>query len=84
MANRVTMDNRDMADKTLKENRERNDLLTSERRFESDVALRKNRERNDEITAHRKALRNKNRDQVIAVSLVIAMGLAIWAYFIFV
>jgi hypothetical protein len=79
-----TEDRREVADKALSKNRDRNDALTQERRFEADVTLRKNRERNDEITLHRRNLRNKNRDRVIAVSLVIIIGLAIGAYFIFI
>jgi hypothetical protein len=79
MTNRVTRKNRARADKTLKENRERNDSLTRERRYESDVSLRKNRERNDEIASHRRDLRDANGSRAFAVFLVVFIVLVVAA-----
>lgn len=84
MTTRLTRKKRAREDKTLLENRDRNDSLTRERRFESDLTLRKDRERNDEMASHRRDLRNANKSNAFAVFLVVLILLVAATIFVLV
>ena len=74
-----TIDKREMADKTVRDNRNKNDEVTAERRFKADETLQKNRLKNDEITAHRREIKDENsvRDLTIALGIVTALAVVV-------
>jgi len=80
----VTMDKREIADKTIEESRIRNDDLTRERRYKADRTQDMNRLRNDEATADRREIEDGSRTRNFVVSLVLLSALAVVAYFIFI
>lgn len=80
----ATMDRRDVVDRTLRDNRNKNDDLTKERRSKADKTMHDNRLKNDEITSDRRELKDGNLGMALEVSLVILLVLAIGAYFIFI
>jgi len=79
----ATMDKRETVDKALNISRDRNDALTQERRFEADKTIDANRARNDEITADRRAVKDGNRDMVLAISFLTLIVLTVTALIIF-
>lgn len=80
----ATIDRREIADKTTRDNRIRNDKITGKRRFRADNTVTKNRLRNDEITANRREIKDGNPSIALAISLLIVVVLAVGAYFIFI
>lgn len=79
----ATEDRRETADATMKDNRIRNDELTRERRIRADRTTDLNRLRNDEATSDRREMKDGNRSNALAVSLLVLAILTIGAYFIF-
>jgi hypothetical protein len=80
----ATMDRRETADATMKDNRIRNDDLTRERRFRADRTMNMNRSRNDEATANRREIRDGNQNDALAISLLVLTILTVGAFFIFI
>lgn len=80
----TTMNRREMADQTRKDNRIKNDELTKEKRFNADKTMEGNRLRNDEITANRREINDRNPGRDLAIFLLILLVLIVGAYLIFI
>ena len=80
----ATIDRREMEDKALSYNRNRNDQLTQERRFKADKTMGENRLRNDEMTANRRETKDENPSMILGMFLLIFTFLFIGAFFVFI
>ena len=77
-----TIERREMRDRALSNNRDRNDGLTQERRFKADKLMSENRMRNDEMTANRRETKDENPSMILALFLLIFTFLVIGAFFV--
>jgi len=80
----ATMDKRNIADETMRDNRNKNDELTRERRFDADNTMDKNRLRNDRITANRREIKDENWNTVFAIFLLTVVAVAVGTFFLFI